>query len=99
MPSKTEDVRARLNREIEHHRQIAPSAERFWSWSSPSGARRAERRAELFVELGRLGPGKRALEIGCGTGVFLEKVASCGATLHGNDLSQDLLTIAAERTR
>jgi SAM-dependent methyltransferase len=100
MPTPVDDeAKARLLREIDHHRRIAPAAERFWSWASPSGARRATRRAALFVELGGLAPGRRALEFGCGTGVFLEKVAASGVTLHGVDLSQELLEQAAERTR
>jgi ubiquinone/menaquinone biosynthesis C-methylase UbiE len=95
----TDEARARLLREIEHHRRIAPIAERFWSWTTPSGARRAARRARIFVEEGRIGPSKRVLEIGCGTGVFLEMVAASGANLHGIDLSVDLLSRAAERAR
>jgi SAM-dependent methyltransferase len=89
----------RLAREIEHGRKIAANAESVWFWESPAGRRRADRRAELFVEAGRLGPGRRGLELGCGTGVFLEKVARCGATLHGLDLSEDLLAKARERVR
>lgn len=89
--------RERLAREIEHHRQIADQAEIIWSWDSPSGRRRAQRRAELFVEAGGLGPGARALELGCGTGLFLEKVAACGAGLAGLDLSEDLLARARQR--
>lgn len=88
---------ARLAREIEHHRQIADQAEFIWNWESPSGRRRAERRAELFIDRGGLGPGRRALELGCGTGVFLEKTARSGATILGLDLSEDLL--AKARTR
>jgi len=87
----------RLAREIEHGRKIAGNAEAVWFWESPAGRRRAERRAELFVEHGGLGPGKRALEIGCGTGVFLERVARCGAALHGLDLSDELLEKARAR--
>jgi SAM-dependent methyltransferase len=89
----------RWAREIEHHREIADHAEIIWNWDSPSGRRRAQRRVELFVEAGRLGPGSRALELGCGTGVFLEKVAGSGARLSGLDLSQDLLAKARERVR
>jgi ubiquinone/menaquinone biosynthesis C-methylase UbiE len=85
---------ARLAREIEHHRRIADRAELIWNWDSPSGRRRAERRAGLFVERGALGPGSRALELGCGTGVFLEMTARSGATIHGLDLSEDLLAKA-----
>lgn len=87
----------RLAREIEHHRRIASRAEEFWSWDRPAGRRRADRRAELFVTRGRLRPGAHALELGCGTGVFLERVARCGARLQGLDLSPDLL--AQARTR
>ena len=93
------DSRDRLAREIEHHRQIADQAEIIWNWDSPSGRRRAERRAALFVESGRLAPGRRALELGCGTGIFLEKVAASGASITGLDLSQDLLARARDRLR
>ena len=65
---------------------IPPYAEAIWSWSSPSGKARAERRARFFVEHGSLGPGRRALELGCGTGVFLERVAASGAAIVGLDL-------------
>jgi SAM-dependent methyltransferase len=88
---------ARLQREIEHHRKIAAHAEEIWNWESPAGRRRADRRAELFVEHAGLAPGVRALELGCGTGVFLEKTAPSGARIHGLDLSEDLLAKARAR--
>jgi SAM-dependent methyltransferase len=87
----------RLAREIEHHRQIADEAEIIWTWDSPSGRRRADRRAALLVEHARLTAGRHALELGCGAGVFLEKVAHSGATIRGIDLSQDLLAKARAR--
>lgn len=88
---------ARLQREIEHHRRIAAQAEKVWNWDSPAGRRRADRRAALYVEHGDLRPGRRALELGCGTGVFLERVAPCGAEIRGIDLSEDLLEKARVR--
>jgi SAM-dependent methyltransferase len=88
---------ARLAREIEHHRRIAERAEAVWNWESPAGRRRAQRRADVFVTHGRLAPGVKALELGCGTGVFLQLVAGSGATLHGLDLSPDLLARARAR--
>ena len=91
------DRKARLQREIEHHRKIAARAEAVWNWDSAAGRRRADRRAELFVEHGDLRPGRRALELGCGTGVFLERVAPCGAEIRGIDLSEDLLEKARAR--
>jgi SAM-dependent methyltransferase len=91
------EARERLSREIEHHRRIAGRAEAVWNWDSPAGRHRADRRARLFVEHGGLRPGVRALELGCGTGVFLERVAPSGASIAGIDLSADLLARARER--
>jgi SAM-dependent methyltransferase len=96
--SKGRSTDERLAREIEHGRKIAWNAESVWFWESPAGRRRAERRAELFIEHGGLAPGKRALELGCGTGVFLERVAHSGAQIHGLDVSEDLLEKARART-
>jgi len=87
----------RLRREIEHHREIAERAEIIWNWDSPSGRRRALRRARIYVEAGGLAPGRLALELGCGTGIFLEKVAPAGARIVGLDLSADLLAKARAR--
>jgi ubiquinone/menaquinone biosynthesis C-methylase UbiE len=87
----------RLAREIEHHRKIAERAEIIWNWDSPAGQRRAERRAALFTSHAQLEPGRRALELGCGTGVFLERVARSGAEIRGLDLSEDLLAKARAR--
>jgi ubiquinone/menaquinone biosynthesis C-methylase UbiE len=81
----------RLQREIAFHRDLAPNAEVIWNWDSPAGQARAQRRADFFVAEGRLQPGRRALEFGCGTGVFLRKVARSGATIHAVDLSIDLI--------
>jgi SAM-dependent methyltransferase len=89
----------RLEREIEHHRRIATRAEVVWNWDSPAGRRRAQRRAELFVAKGGLRPGRRALEVGCGTGIFLERVAASGATITAVDLSTELLARARERVK
>ena len=88
---------SRLAREIEHHRQIADRAETIWTWDSPAGRLRADRRANLFIEHGGLRRGVRALELGCGTGVFLDRVAGSGAQLHGIDLSTHLLEKARAR--
>jgi ubiquinone/menaquinone biosynthesis C-methylase UbiE len=87
----------RLEREIEFHRQISDRAEIIWNWDSPSGRRRAARRSEIFAREGGLGPGQRALEVGCGTGIFLEAASTTGASIVALDLSSDLL--AQARTR
>lgn len=87
----------RLAREIEFHRDIADRAEFIWNWDSPSGRRRAARRAELLAEHAEVRPGRRVLELGCGTGIFLEKLAARGAAITGIDLSADLLGRCAAR--
>ncbi len=87
----------RLRREIEFHRRISSRAEEIWDWDTPAGRVRAARRAGLFVEQGRLGPGRLALELGCGTGLFLEQVARSGAAVTGLDLSAELLAQARAR--
>jgi ubiquinone/menaquinone biosynthesis C-methylase UbiE len=89
--------RQRLLREIEFHRSIADRAEIVWTWDSPSGRERARRRSQLFVEHAALAPGRQALELGCGTGVFLAQVAQSGARLRGLDLSPELLERARQR--
>lgn len=87
----------RLEREIEFHRQIADRAEIVWNWDSPSGRRRAARRSEIFAREGGLRPGQRALEVGCGTGIFLEAAAGTGADIVALDLSAHLLDQARAR--
>jgi SAM-dependent methyltransferase len=94
-----EPASERRHREIEHHRRIAPRAEVIWNWDSPAGRVRAARRARLFVEHGLLLPGCRALELGCGTGVFIAQTAAAGATIAGLDLTDDLLASARARVR
>lgn len=87
----------RLERELRHDRTIAADAEKIWNWDSPAGRRRAARRAGMYVEHAGLRPGRRALELGCGTGLFLGQVADSGADLVGVDLSADLLAQARGR--
>jgi SAM-dependent methyltransferase len=93
----SEPAASRLAREIEFHRSIADRAERIWNWDTPAGRSRARRRGRLYVEHAGLGPGVLALEVGCGTGLFLEQVAASGATVRALDLSTDLLARARAR--
>jgi len=95
-PAKQEAA-SRLAREIEFHRSIADRAELVWNWDSPAGRSRAERRAAMYVEHAGLRPGRLALEVGCGTGLFLEQVAKSGATVRALDLSTHLLARARAR--
>ena len=92
----TEDSRA--EREIAHGRQLAQEdVERTWGWGTAAGKLRARRRAKLIAAGAGLVEGKRALELGCGTGLFTSMFAETGAELVAVDISPDLLAMARER--
>ena len=89
---------ARLARERAFHRDIAADAEVVWNWAGPAGQHRVRRRVELFLGGGALGTETHALELGCGTGLFLEQVAAaCAADITALDLSEHLLDRARAR--
>jgi len=87
----------RIEAEIEYGKRIQEDAERVWGWSSWAGQRRAERRAGLLRDLGCLGQGATCLEVGCGVGIFTEKLAETGAELTAIDISPDLVERARRR--
>ncbi len=85
-------------REIEHGKRLAGlETEEIWGWDTPAGRLRAGRRADLIIRGGNLGPGSKALEIGCGTGMFTELFARTGARVVAVDISGDLLRKAIAR--
>jgi len=88
----------RAEREILHGRHLAElETETVWGWGTPAGKLRARRRADLIIEGANLSAGHRALEIGCGTGLFTEMFASRGATIVAVDISGELLEKARAR--
>jgi SAM-dependent methyltransferase len=91
-------VIGRVDRELAHGRKLAAhDPERIWGWGTPAGRRRAARRAALIARGARLGPGVRALEIGCGTGLFTELFSHTGAEVTAVELSGELLARARSR--
>ena len=92
MMAEKEEKPGRASREIEHGRKLAATdTEVIWGWGTPAGIRRAHRRADLLAAGAGLGPGVRALEIGCGTGLFTEMLAATGAGIVAVDISEELL--------
>lgn len=89
---------ALINHEIKHGELLAAGdTETLWGWGTPAGRKRAERRGRLIARAGDLGPNKRVLEVGCGTGLFTEMFASTGADITAVDLSSELLAKARAR--
>ena len=88
----------RAAHEIEHGKWLAEQdTEATWGWGTPAGQRRAARRAVLIAAGARLAPGARALEIGCGTGIFTEHFATSGANILAVDISEEWLIKARVR--
>src|SRR5258706_9206770 len=84
---------SRIDNEIAHGKKLASGgAEEIWNWSSPAGQKRADRRANYFIELAKVKQGNKVLEIGCGTGLFTQKFFDATqAEITAIDISQDLL--------
>ncbi|MDI6792160.1 MAG: class I SAM-dependent methyltransferase [bacterium] len=86
-----------IENEIAHGKKICPEAELVWGWGTPAGKLRAERRARFLINAGEITEGKKILEIGCGTGVFTEKIVRTGAEIIAIDISPELIERARER--
>lgn len=93
------DVKAaRAAHEIAHGEKLAAmDAEAVWGWGTPAGRIRAARRAALIAGGAMLGPRRRALEVGCGTGLFTEYFAASGADILAVDISAPLIERARAR--
>jgi SAM-dependent methyltransferase len=84
--------------EIEHGKRLSlGDPELIWGWGTGAGKLRARRRADLIARGAGLAPGLRALEIGCGTGMFTEMFAESQADLVAVDISEELLVRARDR--
>lgn len=95
---KDSAISDRTKHEIEHGKFLARSdPELIWNWNTPAGRLRAKRRAGLIINGSKLGPGVKALEIGCGTGLFTEMFAQSGVNILAVDISPDLLEKARKR--
>jgi SAM-dependent methyltransferase len=97
MAPSREQSNERLARELAHDRAIVSNAEVVWNWASPSGRRRAVRRAGFFLEALNAAPDLRALELGCGSGVFLERAVVSPARVVAVDLSTEMLACARHK--
>ena len=93
-----ESIINRALKEVRHSAKLAKGdTEKIWGWASPAGRLRAQRRAKLISTGAELQPGKRALEIGCGTGLFTQFFAETGAEIVAMDISPELIEKAKEK--
>ncbi|MFO0985106.1 MAG: class I SAM-dependent methyltransferase [Planctomycetota bacterium] len=98
MIEPAESSAARAMHEIAHGELLARGdPELIWGWGSPAGRLRAARRAQLIAAGAGLEPGKRVLEIGCGTGMFTQMFAATGARIVAVDISAPLIARAQGR--
>ncbi len=82
--------------EIERGRDILEDAEWLWGWGTTAGKLRADRRADILVEVANIVKGRNVLEIGCGTGMFTKKIIKNRANITAVDISHDLLRKAKQ---
>lgn len=72
--------------------------EKIWRWDSPTGIIRANRRAQLIFEAAQIKKTDLVLELGCGTGLFTDKIqVLSGANVTGIDVSKELLEVARKK--
>ena len=84
-------------RELAHARKILHNPAFYWNAGTRAGETGSRRRADWVIRAASLAPGRRALEVGCGTGFFSERFIAAGAELHAIDISPELLAKAVER--
>lgn len=85
---------SRKENEIAHSKALLAHQLKNWGHVSWTGQARAERRARMFIEKGKIGPGTRVLELGFGTGEFTKRLAETGAEIIGIEISPDLKDFA-----
>lgn len=84
--------------EIAHGHTIAEQGEEVWLWSTPAGQARLAKRVDLFVRsLDLASRQRKVLELGCGTGLYTERLAPFCKELVAVDISDALLAQARQR--
>ena len=88
----------RIENEIAHGKKISSNAESIWGWATPTGRERSKRRANYFIDLGKITADSHVLEIGCGTGIFTRLIYEATKTsIIAIDVSDDLLDQAIKK--
>lgn len=73
-------------------------AARYDEWyETPWGQWADARERDLFLRLAAPRPGETVLDVGCGTGRYVQWLLASGLEAYGVDLSEDMLAVARER--
>jgi len=84
----------RKQRELEHDKKILETSSQVWGRAGRAGKSRLKRRAEMIVESCGVKPGKKVLEIGCGTGSLVKFLVETGADVVATDIFPEFLELA-----
>lgn len=84
----------RIENEKKHGEFLAPQAGLVWSWETPAGKRRWQRRVNMLTS--QLNLSDKVLELGCGTGYFSKELDKKSGDITAIDISEDLLKKAQE---
>jgi ubiquinone/menaquinone biosynthesis C-methylase UbiE len=73
---------------------FGPLAARYDGWfETPLGQAVDEVEQRAFFAMAKIQPGERVLEVGCGTGHYLQVLAARGARVSGIDISRPMLAV------
>jgi ubiquinone/menaquinone biosynthesis C-methylase UbiE len=74
---------------------VSARAARYDAWfSTPLGRAMDAAEARAVIELAAPQPGERALDAGCGTGIYTRRLIAAGATVIGVDSDAEMLAAA-----
>lgn len=86
-------------KELEHDKKILAQAEKIWGRAGKAGELRLKERTEMIIDYCNIGPDKKILEIGCGTGALTEELAKTGAKIITTDIFPDFLRIVESKIK
>ncbi|MFZ4713033.1 MAG: class I SAM-dependent methyltransferase [Bacteriovoracaceae bacterium] len=81
----------RLLSEIEHGEKIVEQAGLVWSWETPAGKKRWQRRVDILTSSLQGKTTSKVLELGCGTGYFTRELLKTGVQVTAIDISPHLI--------
>lgn len=85
-----------MNRMAQDGSGVAPEAYEAW-YETERGRWMGQAEADALLRLGRLAPGMRVLDAGCGSGYFTRRFAAAGCEVVGVDRQAAMLAYARSR--